>query len=382
MAGQAKLEDSNIAGLGSKADKDLRRAAAETAEEWKGAGGKEGIEIWRIEKLKVVHWPKNQYGTFFDGDSFIVLHGYHHPEQPEKLLYNVHFWLGKDTSQDEAGVAAYKTVELDDLLGQLPVQFREVQGFESEEFLKLFNPSIKILSGGVDSGFNKVKPEEYKPRLMHVKGSKKNVKVSEVPCSAASMNQGDVFILDAGLELYQWNGSDAGIPEKRKANDVAAQIREERLGKPHITVLDGLEDNPAFWDIVGDKTQVKSAAEGGDDSKVAHNHVKKLLKVSDASGKLEMTEVASGHFNKDLLDTNDVFIVDTEASLYVWVGLGANKEERASAFKYANDYLSKNGRPLTTPCVRVVEGSTNPGFESTFGGGGVKAPAKPAAKKH
>jgi len=375
------LEDSNIAGLGSKADKDLRLAAAQTAEEWKGAGQKEGIEIWRIEKLKVVAWPKNQYGTFFDGDSFIVLHGYHHPEQPEKLLYNVHFWLGKDTSQDEAGVAAYKTVELDDLLGQLPVQFREVQGFESEEFLKLFNPGIKLLSGGVESGFNKVKPEEYKPRLMHVKGSKKSVKVSEVACSAASMNQGDVFILDAGLEIYQWNGTEAAIAEKRKANEVTTQIREERLGKPKVTVMDGLEDNPAFWSILGDKSQVKSSAEGGDDSKVAHNHVKKLFKVSDASGALEMTEVGSGSFTKELLDSNDVFIVDTEASLFVWVGLGANKDERASAFKYANDYLAKAGRPLTTPVVRVVEGSTNPGFEGSFGGGGVKHPAKPG-KKH
>jgi len=377
MAGQAKLEDSNIAGLGGKADKDLRLAAAQTAEEWKGAGQKEGIEIWRIEKMKVVPWPKNQYGTFFDGDSFIVLHSYHHPEQPTKMLYNVHFWLGKETSQDEAGVAAYKTVELDDLLGQLPVQFREVQGYESEEFLKLFSPSIKLLSGGVESGFNKVKPEEYKPRLMHVKGSKKNVRVSEVACAAASMNQGDVFILDCGLEIYQWNGTDAGIPEKRKANEVTSQIREERLGKPHVTVLDGLEDNPGFWGVVGNKTSVKSAAEGGDDSKIAHSHTKKLFKVSDASGALEMSEVGSGHFGKEGLDTNDVFIVDTEASLYVWVGLGANKDERASAFKYANDYLSKSGRPLTTPVVRVVEGSTNPGFESVFGG----AVAKPASKK-
>jgi gelsolin len=377
MAAQAKLEDSNIAGLGSQADKDLRKAAAESADEWKGAGQKVGIEIWRIEKMKVVHWPKNQYGTFFDGDSFIVLNTYTNPEQPEKKLYNVHFWLGKDTSQDEAGVAAYKTVELDDLLGQLPVQFREVQGYEGEDFLKLFPHGVKLLSGGVESGFNHVKPEEYKPRLMHVKGNKKGVRVSEVACSAASLNQGDVFILDCGMMIYQWNGTSASIPEKRKANEVTAQIREERLGKPHVTVLDGLEDDPAFWGVLGDKAQVKEAAEGGDDSKAAHNHVKKLFKVSDASGALQMTEVASGSFGKELLDSNDVFIVDTEPSLYVWVGSGANKEERASAFKYANDYLAKAGRPLTTPVMRVVEGSTNPGFEGAFGGGG----KKPAAKK-
>lgn len=32
----------------------------------------------------------------------------------EELSYDLHFWLGEETTQDEAGTAAYKTVELDD----------------------------------------------------------------------------------------------------------------------------------------------------------------------------------------------------------------------------------------------------------------------------
>jgi gelsolin len=205
--------------------KRVREEAATYEKEWKGAGAKPGIEIWRAENLGIKRWPQTEYGSFFMGDSYIVLNTYKAPEG-DKLLYNVHFWLGRDTSQDEAGVAAYKTVELDDLLGQLPIQFREVMGSESPEFLKLFKPAMTIMEGGIASGFKHVEPKDYKPRLMHIKGKKENsMKVVEVPLSLDSLNDGDSFVLDAGMQLWQWNGSSAGVFEKRQGQAIVNQMK-------------------------------------------------------------------------------------------------------------------------------------------------------------
>jgi hypothetical protein len=71
---------------------------------------------------------------------------------------------------------------LDDKLGGAPVQHREVQGWESNLFLSYFKNEIKLLDGGVETGFRHVEPEKYRHRLLWIKGKKK-VRVTEVELS-------------------------------------------------------------------------------------------------------------------------------------------------------------------------------------------------------
>jgi hypothetical protein len=49
---------------------------------------------------------------------------------------------------------------------------------------------------------------------------KRQVRANQVAVSHASLNSGDVFILDAGLKLYQWNGKGSNKYERAKALDV------------------------------------------------------------------------------------------------------------------------------------------------------------------
>lgn len=362
------VADSNIANLGSDLEKNVRQAAAGKEDQWKNAGKKVGLEIWRIEKFQVVPWPKEQNGQFYSGDSYIVLNTYKKKADSDALSWNVHFWLGKFTTQDEAGTAAYKTVELDDFLNGAPVQYREVQEHESSLFLSYFNNTIRILDGGVETGFKHVEAEKYQTRLLHLKGKKK-VRVTQVENSHKSLNSGDVFILDAGLNIYQWNGKQAGPQEKAKGAQLSRAIDDERAGKPQVHVVEEGEksaDATEFWKLLGGEGPVKTAAEGGSDEEAEKSSIKKLFRLSDASGKFEFTEVASGTVKKSQLDTNDVFIFDIGSEVFAWIGLKASKEERKRALGFAQDYLGKYGRPIWLPIVRILEGGENEVFEQSF----------------
>jgi len=355
------IEDSNIALLGSDIEKKVKLAAAETEPAWKNAGKKIGLEIWRIEKFQVKSWPAEQYGKFYTGDSYIVLRTYKKTPDDEKFSFDVHFWIGSKSTQDEYGTAAYKTVELDDVLGGDPVQHREIQGHESELFLSYFK-KIEFLEGGVETGFKHVEAKEYKPRLLHLKG-KKTVVVREVPLKAESLNNGDVFILDAGLDIYQLNGEEAGAMEKAKGAELTRALDDERGSKPKIVVISPKDTDATsnkFWELLGGKKPIAPATPD-----VVEKHEKKLFRLSDATGKLRMDEVKD--ISLKSLDSNDAFILDAGYEVFIWIGKKASKEEKSKGLGFATDYLFKNNRPKFLPVSRVLEGGENEAFLAAIG---------------
>mmetsp|Transcript_8556 Transcript_8556/g.25750 ORF Transcript_8556/g.25750 Transcript_8556/m.25750 type:complete len:381 (+) Transcript_8556:132-1274(+) len=336
----AKLEDSNMAMVGSDVDKAARKGAAEKEPAWSGAGAGPGTEIWRVENFKIVPWPKEEYGNFFSGDSYIILKTSKDPSSG-KLLWDIHFWLGESTSQDEAGVAAYKTVELDDLLDQAPIQHREVQGHESLQFTKLFK-QINYMAGGVESGFNHVEQGTYAAKLFRVRKTKHTVKVAEVPCARASLNQGDCFLLDTGDALYPWFGESASAFEKAKAGTSAHNICQTRHGKCAVRT----EPDAAFWAALGGEGPIAPETDVVPESEEPGEGV--LFRLSDASGSLTCTEVGRGDVKKAMLDTNDVFLLDAGREIFVWIGTGASDAERRNAMSTAIAYLGSANKPIHT----------------------------------
>jgi gelsolin len=191
-------------------------------------------------------------------------------------------------------------VELDTLLGGVPVQHREIEDHESELFLSYFvaKGGIRVLDGGIESGFNHVKPVEYKPRLLHLKG-KKYIRIAQVPLARSSLNGGDVFVLDNGLKIYQWIGAKAGGAEKARAGQLARAIDDERGGKPTVQVFNqGDKDAKEFWALLeGGEGDVAESHEQTDE-KWQEVKDKKLFVFTDKDGKEEFKKIQEGKIEK------------------------------------------------------------------------------------
>jgi gelsolin len=295
------------------------------------------------------------YGKFYDGDSYVVLHT---SRVGGGWQWTVHFWIGENSSQDEYGAAAVWTVQIDDKLGGAATQHREVQDFESQQFLSYFNPGIQILKGGIESAFRHVDRDEHRDRLLKVKGAK-NVRITEVPCYPNSLNSGDVFVLDTKDFIYEWIGKSSSIHERRKGGELCTAIRNERGAKPTIITIEESrgEDDPRFWEALGGKGPVMSAAEGGDDfsAEAEKRTEKKLFKLSDASGRLQFTQVATGKVLLNLFQTNDVFVFDSGFEIFLWIGKGASPAERSAGFGQAQEYLRNSGKPSFLPVTKIQQ---------------------------
>jgi hypothetical protein len=280
-----------------------------------------------------------------------------------KMDRNIHFWLGSESSQDERGIAAYKTVELDDQFGGSAIQYRELEGSESSlmESYFLEKGGIQYKAGGVASGFKKVDRDAYETRLLELKG-KRAVRVSEVPVDASSITSGDVFILDQGMTIYVYEGSTANRAEKLKGAQVAKHIKDdERAGKAKVhRVCEDVDAATAFWAALGGEPA--SIPEGKCDSTVPAPPPTRIRAVGADSD-----EDISGGLRREVLATDKVFLLSSDGVAFIWVGKGAAIEDKKGAMDAMDAFLLDPATNTPTANVsRVSEGVESGAFKSQF----------------
>lgn len=265
---------------------------------------------------------------------------------------------GCDEDEKEDDFAKEKTVE------------REGSGRESAV------GKSSPLGRGASSRASKEPKKPEKPQkkvLIQLKG-KNRIHVRQVELSSKTLNKADVFILDLGDRIYDWNGAAADRKKREKGVEVANRLSEEKrkravgkIKKPEIIILeDGHMEPPKdFWDALGGRPDSIPTAPPGDDEKMEKQWeaADKLYRVNPGN---ELFPIDS-KFTKAKLDTKFNFIFDCHEEMYYWCGKATDKNRREENMKKAKElFAKKTDRPKWSTLKKINEGMEPVLFQEKF----------------
>ncbi|CAK9157135.1 unnamed protein product, partial [Ilex paraguariensis] len=325
-----------------------------------------GLEIWCIEKFRLVPVPKSKHGKFFSGSAYVILNTVLHISGIPR--HDIHYWLGNDANEEDTALASDKALELDATLGSHAVQYREVQGQETERFLSYFKPCIIPVEGVFSTEPGHVDSVKYQVTLLRCKGDR-NVHVEEVPFIRSSLNHSDVFVLDTASKIFLFSGCNSSIQERAKALEVVQYIKENKHSENcEIATIDdgkfvGDSDVGEFWSLFGGYAPIPRdlSSTGLEQPEISNV---KLFWVS-TQGKL--CQIGTDTLNKEMLDSNKCYMLDSDTELFVWMGRTTSITERKTSISAVEDFLRSQGRSVGTHLTFLAEGSETAIFRSYFG---------------
>ncbi|XP_048575726.1 protein flightless-1 homolog isoform X2 [Nematostella vectensis] len=325
-----------------------------------------GMQVWQIENFLPVHVDEDFYGKFYEADCYIILKT--ELDETDQLFWQIYYWIGKDASLDKKACSAIHAVNLRNFLGAETRTIREEQGDESEEFHELFDNDIAYIEGGTASGFYSVEDQIYITRLFRLLKDKR-VLLEPVLPDVSSLDPTFTFILDAGLKIYIWSGAKAKRTTKTKARLFVEKInKNERKNKAEIIMCMTGDEPGEFWRLLNGRP-----AEGTITVKEEYSVDPKrpnIYKVALGLGYLELpqVELPGGVLSQKLLDTKNVYIMDCNTEIFVWIGRKSARLVRAAAMKLSQELCSMIERPSFSIVTRTLQGAESQLFKSKFVG--------------
>ena len=216
---------------------------------------------------------------------------------------------------------------------------------------------------GDNNGGNNQSPRGQSPRdgeieyrLLRIKG-KTSTTVKEMPLSIGSLNQRNVFVLDAGPKIYVFYGPMSQVTDRKKAADVARGINElERRSFATLIFMDDHMDDPDFWRILGG-TYTDPRNLPDDEGMLSAKAVSLLYVVNTNGGEDDLEFVASYPFKRDKLTSDKVYFLHTASNnCYLWIGKQASRDAKLKATAATNEYIKFHSLPPKTIIERVSDG--------------------------
>ncbi|XP_070212774.1 advillin-like [Littorina saxatilis] len=325
-----------------------------------------GLHVWRAEAGALVTLEQNDHGFFHEGACYLVLKVY------GNRFTSLHYWLGQQASQNDAKTVERFFKDVDEMVHRASVLSREVQGHESDSFLRNFSNGVIYVEG--KAKMTVTRASKYVKRLYVIKGRKFARAACREP-REEELDSTGAALLDGFPRMYLWIGAHCDPVSRLKAMGVATKIRDgQRKGKAHIIVVE--ETDTHNHSALLKKLKNNDRKEREDTKKDTPNlpseeestPVLNLHRVSGDRVLYDMPFAATSPLLQRFLVTADSYLLDQgpTSPLCVWVGTKADNSDLSQAVSRGQSFAAHRRYPAWLPVCRITEGSEPPSFKKAF----------------
>ncbi|GER35851.1 villin [Striga asiatica] len=299
------------------------------------------LKVWRVNGQQRTLLSGFDQSKFYSGDCYIFQYSYPGEDKDEHLIGT---WFGKHS-----------------------IEVCIHEGNEPLQFFAIFQSFI-LFKGGLSKGYkNHISEKELEDdtysadglALFRVQGSgPENMQAIQVDPVASSLNSSYCYILHSGSSIFIWTGNLTSSEAQELAERQLDLIRPNSQSKLQ---KEGAEIEQ-FWDLLGGKSEYPSQKIARKAESDPH-----IFSCTLTKGDLKVTEVHN--FNQDDLMTEDIFILDCQSDIYVWVGQHVESKNKMNASSIGEKFLERDflheNLSLQTPIYIVNEGG-EPTFFTRF----------------
>ncbi|XP_076465060.1 advillin-like isoform X2 [Babylonia areolata] len=339
-----------------------------------------GLHAWRTEAGRVVTVESNDHGFFHEGACYLVL------KVNSDQSTSLHCWNGQYACQHDKRAVERMSRVVDGILHTATVFSAEVQGHESDSFLRNFPEGVVYLEGKPKTTVRHA--SKYVKRLYVIKGRKFITAACREP-RKEEMDSESAALLDGFPRMYLWVGARCDQIRRVKAMQVARRMRNrQRKGKAHIVLVDekDSQQNCALLKKLTASTTDSSdlkwqdSGQGGpSDASVVngctdsltdtqHEATVNLYRVSGDRVLYDMPFAATCPLQQRFLVSSDSYLLDQgpHYPIMVWIGSKANNTDFSEAIIRGQNFASHRGYPECVSVCRVREGSEPACFKRPF----------------
>jgi gelsolin len=155
-----------------------------------------------------------------------------------------------------------------------------------------------------------------------------------------------------------------------KAMQYAQSLRtfERHCNSTVVNTKEHADFDAEFWDLLGGKPANIKAAIPDDAEPDSADMQYKFWEIKLTGSKVALTEIEDRPLRQEMLNTNNVYILELNREVHIWIGREAELEEKKNALFIGKGFIKQHNKPAGTRVYRIVEKTEKAYFKSFFVG--------------